>query len=63
MMTQILEATDAALRTIDAARFFQTERGFHGRFYCSLQAKLEAIGLLSDGAHLAKHPAPGWLIA
>jgi hypothetical protein len=52
MQEEIVAATDAALRAVDSARFFQTERGFHGRFYCSLQGELEALGLLCGGAIL-----------
>ena len=45
-------ATDKAIRAVDAARFFKTERGFHGRFYCALQAELDHARLLTNGAIL-----------
>lgn len=48
MKEQILQATIDALKSIDQARFFQTERGYHGRFYCGLQSALDARGILGD---------------
>jgi hypothetical protein len=42
----IKDATDSALRMVDAPRFLRTERGFQGRFYCALQKTLEERGLL-----------------
>lgn len=52
MHTVLIEATESAIRAVDAERFFQTERGFHGRFYCALQTELDRAGLLSKGAIL-----------
>ena len=52
MRDVLIRATETAIRAVDAARFFRTERGFQGRFYCALQAELEGAGLLADGAIL-----------
>ena len=52
MREALIAATEAAIYCIDAVRFFQTERGFHGRFYCALQAELDRIGLINNGAIL-----------
>lgn len=52
MRDVLIAATEVAIRAVDAARFFRTERGFQGRFYCALQAELEQAGLLVDGAIL-----------
>lgn len=52
MNEQILEATVEALGTVAEPRFFRTERGYHGRFYCVLQAALDRRGLLVDGVIL-----------
>ena len=46
MTEAIVKATNEALVRLSEARFFQTERGFHGRFYCELQRALEETGLL-----------------
>lgn len=48
----IIRATDNAIHAVNASRFFQTERGFQGRFYCALQAELDSAGLLVNGAIL-----------
>lgn len=48
----LIRATEDAIRSVDAARFFQTERGFHGRFYCTLQHQLERAGLIANNAIL-----------
>lgn len=48
----IIEATEKALRAVDASRYFVTERGFHGRFYCTLQHELELRGMFSNEAIL-----------
>jgi len=45
----LVAATEAAICAVDATRFFATERGFHGRFYCALQSELERAGLLTGG--------------
>lgn len=52
MREALIVATEVAIRSVDAARFFQTERGFHGRFYCALQAELDRVGLIVNGAIL-----------
>ena len=52
MREVLIAATEAAIRAVGAARFFQTERGFHGRFYCALQAELDREGLIANGAIL-----------
>lgn len=52
MHQALINATEAAIRAVDAARFFQTERGFHGRFYCALQEQLDQAGLMVNGAIL-----------
>ncbi|MGY0613418.1 hypothetical protein [Luteimonas sp. A501] len=52
MREVLVAATEAAIRSVDATRFFRTERGFHGRFYCALQAELDRAGLIADGAIL-----------
>ena len=52
MRDALIAATEAALRAVDAARFFQTERGFQGRFYCALQTQLDQAGLMTNGAIL-----------
>jgi hypothetical protein len=46
MVQQIIEATVAALLAVEHPRFFRTERGYQGRFYCFLQGQLEARGFL-----------------
>src|SRR5690349_20323821 len=48
----IILATIRALRSISERRLFRTERGYHGRFYCALQAELEEQGLFETGAIL-----------
>ena|SRR4028118_888712 len=48
MKKQVLLATLEALRSLTQARFFRTERGYHGRFYCLLQGALEARNILGD---------------
>ena len=52
MSNILINATEAAIRAVDGSRFFRTERGFQGRFYCALQAELEQAGLLTNGAIL-----------
>lgn len=52
MRDALIAATEAAIRSVDAARYFRTERGFHGRFYCALQAEIDRHGLLTNGAIL-----------
>lgn len=48
MREAIIIATDRALHRAAEPRFLRSERGFHGRFYCTLQHELEARGLLND---------------
>jgi len=52
MYDKLRDATESALRAVDAIRFFRTERGFHGRFYCALQAELDRLGLIANAAIL-----------
>ncbi|MBI4483116.1 MAG: hypothetical protein HY652_09520 [Acidobacteria bacterium] len=42
----VFKATEAALKSIRETRFFATERGYQGRFYCALQRELDRRGLL-----------------
>jgi hypothetical protein len=52
MREALITATETAIRAVNAARFFQTERGFQGRFYCTLQEQLGQAGLMANGAIL-----------
>ncbi|MET0216848.1 MAG: hypothetical protein ABW205_02840 [Burkholderiales bacterium] len=52
MRDALIATPEAAIRAVDAARFFQTERGFHGRFHCALQEQLDRAGLMTNGAIL-----------
>jgi len=52
MRDTLIAATEAAIRSVVEARFFQSERGFHGRFYCALQFELDHVGLIAGGAIL-----------
>ena len=52
MRQKLITATDRAIRAVDAIRFYQTERGFHGRFYCALHAELDRAELIGNGAIL-----------
>lgn len=52
MRDVLIKATESAIRAVDSTRFFHTERGFQGRFYCALQSELDRAGLLTDGAIL-----------
>jgi hypothetical protein len=52
MQQLIIRATELALKSVTSERFFQTERGFHGRFYCALQYQLDQENLFLDGAIL-----------
>ena len=49
---EVLAATVEALRNVDDPRFFRTERGYHGRFYCTLQAALDRKRQLINGVIL-----------
>lgn len=49
MRDALIRATEAAIRQVGHPRFFATERGFHGRFYCALQGQLDQEGILIDG--------------
>jgi len=48
MDERILEATILALRSVNHIRFFGTERGYQGRFFCALQTALDEQGILGD---------------
>jgi hypothetical protein len=50
--SMVLQATGEALHEVREQRFFQSERGYHGRFYCALQVALNRSGLLKDGVIL-----------
>jgi hypothetical protein len=52
MRKVLIDITEAAIRAVDAPRFFRTERGFHGRFYCALQEQLDQAGLIANGTIL-----------
>ncbi len=52
MKKKIINATIEALKSIRQARFFQTERGYHGTFYCDLHKALDASGILKEEALL-----------
>jgi len=45
---KLMAATDEALREVIEPRFYRSERGFQGRFYCALQSVLDRKGLLKD---------------
>jgi hypothetical protein len=49
VIEEIVAATERALRAVAEPRFWRTERGFQGRFYCALQQALDSEGLLPDG--------------
>jgi hypothetical protein len=48
MKERIAAATLEALTMVRELRFFRTERGYHGRFYCALQQVLDSMGFLAD---------------
>lgn len=48
MRDQIVEATKEAMELVTDVRFFSTERGYAGRFYCALMKRMDARGLLDD---------------
>lgn len=48
LMKQILESTNSALRQLTEPRYFRTERGFQGRFYCALQLALDKNNVLES---------------
>jgi hypothetical protein len=48
MSQQIIAATKQAIQQVTHPRFFRTERGYQGRFYCALMALFDAEGLLGD---------------
>jgi len=48
MKELIIDATREALHGIRDARFFRTERGFHGAFYCALMKSLSERELLTE---------------
>src|SRR3990167_10062393 len=45
----LLEAIVEALHGVTTPRFFRSERGYQGRFYCALQEALDRRGVLKDG--------------
>lgn len=48
MQIAVVEATEEALRAVREPRFFRSERGFQGRFYCALQEALDHRRLLDE---------------
>ncbi len=48
MHEQIVAATVQALKRVTRARFFRTERGYQGEFYCALRSELDKRKILSD---------------
>lgn len=48
----VLDSVRDALQVPSDARFFETERGYQGRLYCTLQAALDRRGLLPQGTIL-----------
>ena len=48
MKESILDATREALLAVRGLRFYRTERGFHGRFYCALMESLDHRGFLNE---------------
>ena len=51
MREELIEATSSALSAVIAPRYYETERGFHGRFYSALQNELTRMGF-ADGRNL-----------
>ena len=43
-----IEATLESLKGISQSRFYRTERGYQGAFYCALREALESRGLNDD---------------
>lgn len=52
MDERIVEATIRALSVVNHVRFFKSERGYQGRFFCELEAFLYEYGVLSDSTIL-----------
>jgi len=48
MLDLIIESTVFALTAIKAPRFFKSERGYQGIFYCKLYEKFENLGLVTE---------------
>jgi hypothetical protein len=48
MRDRIIESTISALKAINAPRFFKSERGYQGIFYCKLYEEFENLGLLTE---------------
>jgi len=49
MREKIIQATIKSLKKNHQERFYQTERGYQGRFYCALQQALDDEGIIIDG--------------
>lgn len=47
MQAQIISATIDAFKSVLQDRFYQTERGYQGRFYCALQDALDIRQILN----------------
>ena len=48
MRQEIVNATIASLLSISVRRFFKSERGYQGIFYCKLYDELEKYGLVNE---------------
>lgn len=48
----IITSTIDAFRSITQKRFFKTERGYQGKFYCMLQPVLESKGIITESCFL-----------
>jgi hypothetical protein len=49
MLGKIIKATVESLKSITQERFYRTERGYQGRFYCALQQSLDGMGVFDNG--------------
>ncbi len=52
MRDLIIESTRESLAVVSHVRFFRSERGYQGRFYCALMAAFDKRGLLDDAARV-----------
>ncbi|MGC2434866.1 MAG: hypothetical protein WA433_13900 [Desulfobaccales bacterium] len=51
-LEKIIKATVESLKSITQERFYRTERGYQGRFYCALQESLDGMGIFDNGVIL-----------
>jgi hypothetical protein len=61
MRDLIVESTRKSLAVVSHPRFFRSERGYQGRFYCVLVAAFDNKGLLDDGERIIELPQPARL--